>query len=174
MASKREERTAAALGRMTDMSARVAAAASEATLKHLAERAWALRARVVDLRGIRATYVVSGKALALLYDRGVSLGISPTGNEFGPAPGGTFGLLFGIPTIADAADSRHDNLSLILDGSDLVLTRAEDVEPDEVLGVGGALRRGGAVEEPAPTVSSAAAIQHQGRKIRGIEGMIEG
>lgn len=134
MTSKREAATAAALNHMNDASDELEALDITISLRVLAQRAWSLRARVVDFRGIRATFVVSGKAFALLCDQGVDIGTGGNAFERFNGEGASFGTLFGTPIIADAGDSRHGNISLILDGSDLDAT-PEQVDPSTVRGL---------------------------------------
>ena len=132
-ASHWEARTAAKLYTMIDMSGREESLAIDVELRSLAERAWGLRARVVDLRGIRVTFVVSGKAFRLLSKYPVDIGLGGPVFEAERRPAGTSmiprGALFGTPCIWDVPDSRHTNVSLILedDGEGLRAVQAVDM-----------------------------------------------
>jgi hypothetical protein len=142
-ATPREARTAAALGAMVDKSGNEESLAIDAELRSLAERAWGLRARVVDLRGIRVTFVVSGKAFGLLGKHPVDIGLGGPVFEAEPVAVALApnmiprGLLFGTPCIWDMPDSRHTNVSLILeDDGEGLRAQAESIDMSKVRGLG--------------------------------------
>lgn len=118
MTTPTERGIAAALTGTVDVSDEVTARTIAAELYDFGQRAWALRARVADLRDIDATFTVSVGMLDLLRRYGLDLGAGPEGMfERAATPGGT-DRLFGIDILSDdprsAAEERHRGVTLDL------------------------------------------------------------
>lgn len=79
MTTPTERGIALALTRAVDRTDEVTARAIAAELYDFGQRAWALRARVADLRDIEATFYVSNAMLKLLRRYGLDIGAGPGG-----------------------------------------------------------------------------------------------
>lgn len=111
MTTPSERRTLAALANTVDVSDEVTSRAIAAELYEFGQRAWALRARITDLRDIEATFYVSSAMLDLLRKYGLDIGAGPGGMfERGP----TSDKLFGIDAYVDPGDERSRDIRLEL------------------------------------------------------------
>lgn len=136
MTSKREEHIAEALGNTIGDSDRVSAQYITAELRDFGQRAWALRARVVDVRGLVVSFVVSMAMLDLLRKHGLDLGAGP-GGMFARGPlGGD--KLFGIDIFSDSDEvgsSRHREIVLQLVDDGEFTAPSEIIDMSTVRGV---------------------------------------
>lgn len=116
MTTPTERGIAAALTHVTDRTDEETAKRIATELYDFGQRAWALRARLVDLRDIEATFTVSPAMLDLLRRYGLDLGAGPAGMfERAPSPDKDADLLFGIEIYSDkVGGDRHRDITLVL------------------------------------------------------------
>jgi hypothetical protein len=117
MTTPTERGIAAALTGTVDVGDEVTARAIAAELYDFGQRAWALRARVADLRDVEATFYVSNAMLELLRCYGLDLGAGP-GGMFRIGDDGQTETLFGIVIACDPEPAvmpeRHRGVTLEL------------------------------------------------------------
>jgi hypothetical protein len=112
--SKRTDHFAIEVERTIDRSPEVTDQYIAGELAEFGQRAWALRARVVDMRALDVSFVVSVNMLDLLRKHGLDLGAGP-GGMFVRGGGLAPDTLFGLVIYSDSGnDERHRSITLTL------------------------------------------------------------
>lgn len=139
--SKRTDHVAREVERTIDRTPEVTDQYIAAELEEFGQRAWALRARVVDTRQLDVEFIVSVNMLDLLRKHGLDLGAGP-GGMFVRGSGRAADTLFGIeiysndPRSADEARHRFVVLTLC-DTGEYFRAESPGVDMSKVRGVEG-------------------------------------